>query len=123
MATATASKQAPAKRTKPKSSTSATYTYKGVDRKGNKVDGEVDGSSQALVRARLVRRERGVLREPRGAGALEQRAGARVRERRACELRGHGLPSRRRGDALGNGDRRRRELEEQERRGKTHGGM
>src|SRR5690625_6756287 len=55
MATATASKQAPAKRTNPKSSTSATYTYKGVDRKGNKVDGEVDGSSQALVRAQLLK--------------------------------------------------------------------
>lgn len=55
MATATTSKPAPASRTKPKSSTRSTYIYKGVDRKGNKVDGEVDGSSQALVKAQLLK--------------------------------------------------------------------
>ena len=55
MATATTSKPAPASRAKPKSPARSTYTYKGVDRKGAKVDGEVDGTSQALVKAQLLK--------------------------------------------------------------------
>ena len=31
------------------------FTYKGVDRKGNKVEGEVSGASQALVKAQLIK--------------------------------------------------------------------
>ena len=31
------------------------FTYKGVDRKGNKVEGELTGASQALVKAQLIK--------------------------------------------------------------------
>lgn len=55
MATATTTKQVPAKKTRSKGTTAATYVYKGVDRRGNKVAGEADGSSSALVRAQLLK--------------------------------------------------------------------
>jgi len=32
-----------------------TFTYKGIDRKGKSVDGEITGSSQALVKAQLIK--------------------------------------------------------------------
>ncbi|MDQ2077730.1 type II secretion system F family protein [Marinimicrobium sp. ABcell2] len=55
MATATATKQAPAKKTKPKGPTSSVFVYKGLDKKGNKIEGEVDGTSPALVKAQLLK--------------------------------------------------------------------
>ncbi len=56
--TAQAQKAAsPASRKKPvaKRSTSATYVYKGVDKKGKKIDGELEGVSPALVKAQLLK--------------------------------------------------------------------
>lgn len=99
MATATASKQAPAKRTKPKSSTSATYTYKGVDRKGNKVDGEIDGSSQALVKAQLLKqgiRVNSVRKKPKplfgGGGKAIKPADIAVFSRQLATMMKAGVP-------------------------------
>src|SRR5690625_4555552 len=99
MATATASKQAPAKRTNPKSSTSATYTYKGVERKGNKVDGEVDGSSQALVRAQLLKqgiRVNSVRKKPKplfgGGGKAIKPADIAVFSRQMATMMKAGVP-------------------------------
>lgn len=56
--TAQAQKAAPtATRKKPvaKGSTSATYIYKGLDKKGNKIEGELEGVSPALVKAQLLK--------------------------------------------------------------------
>jgi len=99
MATATASKQAPAKRTNPKSSTSATYTYKGVDRKGNKVDGEIDGSSQALVKAQLLKqgiRVNSVRKKPKplfgGGGKAIKPADIAVFSRQLATMMKAGVP-------------------------------
>ncbi|WP_347330848.1 type II secretion system F family protein [Marinimicrobium locisalis] len=39
----------------PKVPTSTTYVYKGLDRKGNKIQGEIDGNSQAIVKAQLLK--------------------------------------------------------------------
>lgn len=38
-----------------KATTVSTFTYKGVDKKGNKVEGEVNGTSSALVKAQLLK--------------------------------------------------------------------
>ncbi|MGD8175545.1 type II secretion system F family protein [Marinimicrobium sp. ARAG 43.8] len=38
-----------------KSATTSTYTYKGLDKKGNKIDGEIEGVSPALVKAQLLK--------------------------------------------------------------------
>src|SRR5690625_1661567 len=99
MATATASKQAPAKRTNPKSSTSATYTYKGVDSKGNKVDGEIDGSSQALVKAQLLKqgiRVNSVRKKPKplfgGGGKAIKPADIAVFSRQLATMMKAGVP-------------------------------
>ncbi|WP_084645636.1 type II secretion system F family protein [Marinimicrobium agarilyticum] len=35
--------------------TSATYIYKGLDKKGNRAEGEIEGSSPAIVKARLLK--------------------------------------------------------------------
>jgi type IV pilus assembly protein PilC len=48
--------------------TSNTFIYKGVDKKGNKVQGEVKGSTSALVRAQLLKqgiRTTGVRKKPK----------------------------------------------------------
>lgn len=48
--------------------TSEVFVYKGVDRKGNKVEGEVSSSSSALAKAQLVKqgiRTTGVKRKPK----------------------------------------------------------
>lgn len=50
------------------SSKSDVFLYKGVDRKGNKVEGEIKGQSMALVRAQLIKqgiRTKGVRRKPK----------------------------------------------------------
>ncbi len=49
-------------------STANTFIYKGVDKKGNKIEGEIKGQSQALVRAQLMKqgiRAKGVRRKPK----------------------------------------------------------
>lgn len=38
-----------------KTAVSSTYVYKGTDRKGNKIQGEVNGTSQAIVKAHLLK--------------------------------------------------------------------
>ncbi|WP_024460865.1 type II secretion system F family protein [Marinimicrobium sp. LS-A18] len=56
--TAQAQKAAPTTtRKKPvaKGSTSATYIYKGLDKKGNKIEGELEGVTPALVKAQLLK--------------------------------------------------------------------
>ena len=40
---------------KAKTVTSSTYVYKGVDKKGNKIQGEINGVSPALVKAQLLK--------------------------------------------------------------------
>ena len=35
--------------------TAATFVYKGIDKKGNKVQGELEGNSAALVKAQLLK--------------------------------------------------------------------
>lgn len=58
MATVTAQKAKPAARAKAKakaSSTSNVYVYKGVDKKGNKIQGEINGISPAIVKAQLLK--------------------------------------------------------------------
>lgn len=52
MATATTQKTSKTKR-KPKAITRQTYVYKAADRKGQKIQGEMNGTSPALVRAQL----------------------------------------------------------------------
>lgn len=50
------------------SSKSDVFLYKGVDKKGNKVQGEIKGQSMALVRAQLIKqgiRTKGVRRKPK----------------------------------------------------------
>jgi type IV pilus assembly protein PilC len=58
MATVTAQKAKPAVRAKAKpkaGSTSNVYIYKGVDKKGNKIQGEINGVSPAIVKAQLLK--------------------------------------------------------------------
>ncbi len=56
MATATQAKKSPTSRN-PKSQgpTSSVYVFKGLDKKGNKIEGEVDGVSPAIVKAQLLK--------------------------------------------------------------------
>ena len=57
MATVTAQKAKPtsAKVAKPKKGpVSNVYVYKGIDRKGNKIQGEMNGISSAIVKAQLL---------------------------------------------------------------------
>lgn len=52
----TAQKAKPTKASsKTKTVTSSTYIYKGVDKKGNKIQGEINGVSPALVKAQLLK--------------------------------------------------------------------
>src|SRR5690625_5224695 len=99
MSTATASKQAPAKRNNHKSSTSANYTYKGEYRKGNKVDGEIDGSSKALVKAQLLKqgiRVNSVRKKPKplfgGGGKAIKPADIAVFSRQLATMMKAGVP-------------------------------
>jgi len=99
MATATASKQAPAKKTRPKGTTAATYVYKGVDRRGNKVSGEADGSSSALVRAQLLKqgiRVNNVRKKPKplfgGGGKAIKPADIAVFSRQMATMMKAGVP-------------------------------
>lgn len=57
MATVTAQKtKSPrAKATTPKTSVSNVYVYKGIDKKGNKIQGEINGLSTAIVKAQLLK--------------------------------------------------------------------
>lgn len=58
MATVTAQKAKPTARAKAKpkaSSTSNVYVYKGVDKKGSKIQGEINGISPAIVKAQLLK--------------------------------------------------------------------
>lgn len=58
MATTTATKKTGAGAKKPArkaAATNTTYIYKGVDKKGNKIDGEIEGNSQAMVKAQLLK--------------------------------------------------------------------
>lgn len=56
MATAQAQKKSPtARKAAKKGPTSVTYLYKGKDKKGNKIDGEIEGVSQAIVKAQLLK--------------------------------------------------------------------
>ena len=58
MATVTAQKAKPtsAKVAKPKKGpVSNVYVYKGIDRKGNKIQGEMNGISSAIVKAQLLK--------------------------------------------------------------------
>ncbi|WP_341936318.1 type II secretion system F family protein [Marinimicrobium sp. C2-29] len=57
MATAQAQKQSPAaaRKAATKGPTSVTYIYKGLDKKGNKIDGEMEGVSPAIVKAQLLK--------------------------------------------------------------------
>lgn len=43
------------KKTAAKRPTSVTYIYKGLDKKGNKIEGEIEGSSPAIVKAQLLK--------------------------------------------------------------------
>lgn len=57
MATVTAQKTKPsrAKAAAPKTSVSNVYIYKGIDKKGNKIQGEINGISTAIVKAQLLK--------------------------------------------------------------------
>jgi type IV pilus assembly protein PilC len=99
MATATATKQAPAKKAKPKGATASTYVYKGVDRKGNKVSGEVDGSTPALVKAQLLKqgiRANNVRKKPKplfgGGGKAIKPADIAVFSRQMATMMKAGVP-------------------------------
>src|SRR5690554_2014766 len=59
MATVTAQKTKTAGKPKPapakKTAVSNVYAYKGIDKKGNKIQGEMNGASAAIVKAQLLK--------------------------------------------------------------------
>lgn len=55
MATVSAAKTKTTSTTRKTSATTSTYVYKGVDRKGQKIQGEINGMSPAIVKAQLLK--------------------------------------------------------------------
>lgn len=99
MATATAQKKAPARKAKPKGPTSSTYKYKGLDKKGNKIEGEIDGNSPALVKAQLLKqgiRAQNVRKKPKpmfgGGGKAIKPADVAVFSRQLATMMKAGVP-------------------------------
>lgn len=99
MATATATKKAPARKAKPKGPTSSTYVYKGLDKKGNKIEGELDGNSPALVKAQLLKqgiRAQNVRKKPKpmfgGGGKAIKPADVAVFSRQLATMMKAGVP-------------------------------
>lgn len=55
MATVSATKTKTTSATRKASATTSTYVYKGIDRKGQKIQGEINGISPAIVKAQLLK--------------------------------------------------------------------
>lgn len=99
MATATAQKKAPARKAKPKGPTISTYVYKGLDKKGNKIQGELDGNSPALIKAQLLKqgiRAQNVRKKPKpmfgGGGKAIKPADVAVFSRQLATMMKAGVP-------------------------------
>ncbi len=99
MATATAQKKAPARKAKPKGPTTSTYVYKGLDKKGNKIQGELDGNSPALIKAQLLKqgiRAQNVRKKPKplfgGGGKAIKPADVAVFSRQLATMMKAGVP-------------------------------
>jgi len=98
--TAQAQKPAVARKAKkPQGPTSATYLYKGLDKKGNKIDGEIDGVSPAIVKAQLLKqgiRAQTVRKKPKpmfgGGGKAIKPADIAVFSRQMATMMKAGVP-------------------------------
>jgi len=97
--TAQAQKSKAARKRKPQGPTSATYLFKGLDKKGNKIEGEVDGVSPAIVKAQLLKqgiRAQQVRKKPKplfgGGGKAIKPADIAVFSRQMATMMKAGVP-------------------------------
>ncbi len=87
------------KKTSAKGPTSATYVYKGLDKKGNKIEGEIEGVTPALVKAQLLKqgiRANNVRKKPKpmfgGGGKKIQPSDIAVFSRQMATMMKAGVP-------------------------------
>lgn len=100
MATTAQAKAATSKnKPKARTSTSSTYVYKGVDKRGSKIEGEVEGLSPAIVKAQLLKqgiRANQVKKKPKplfsGGGKRIQPSDIAVFSRQMATMMKAGVP-------------------------------